>query len=145
MKGAMQWVVNTLRAKATAIVQWIKRLGIGIGKRSSETKPADLPPCGVAAKGKLQGKEIHRKILLRVMRDLSEQYYGCGWIVGLEHYLWTLALRQDTEEGQILLYCAEMSGGWWMWDDKQDAAVFVPLPIWRSAYNENEMAESVSP
>ena len=98
------------------------------------------PPKRNSSKGKLQGREIHRKILLRVMHNLSEEYYGAGWIVGLEHYLWHMALRQSTEEGQILLYCAETSGGWWMWDDSQGGPLFVPLAVWRTAYNENEMA-----
>ena len=144
MKGVLLWVVNTLLEKATAIVQWIKRLGIGIGTLfSGKPRLTEKPPSGNRALGRLSDREIHKQILLRIMRDLSEEYYGAGWMIGLEHYLWNLALRQNTVEGQMLLYCAETSGGWWIWDDKAGGHVFVPLAAWKPVYREDEILEPV--
>jgi hypothetical protein len=127
--------------KVTLIARLIAWLGRLIGK--PPLAPKDEPPKGTPAKGKLPAREIHKRILLRVMRDISEEQYSAGWIIGLEHYLWTLALRQNTEEGQILLYCAEVCGGWWVWDDERGENVFVPLPVWKTIYNESEMMESI--
>jgi hypothetical protein len=141
MKGVSSWVANTLRAKVTAIVQWIVSLGTGIGRLFSG-KPTlnEKPPSGNRALGRLSDREIHKQILLRIMRDLSEEYYGAGWIIGLEHYLWNLALRQNTVEGQMLLYCSEVSGGWWVWDD-QVGHLFIPLAVWKTQYREDEVLE----
>ena len=127
--------------KVTRIGRLIAWLGSVVGK--PPLAPKDTPPSGTPARGKLPAREIHKRILLRVMRDLSEEHYCAGWIIGLEHYLWTLALRQNTEERQILLYCAEACGGWWMWDDERGENVFVPLPIWKTLYKESEMLESL--
>jgi hypothetical protein len=127
--------------KVTRIGRLIAWLGTLVGK--PPLAPKEDPPKGTPAKGKLPAREIHKRILLRVMRDISEEYYCAGWIIGLEHYLWTLALRQNTEEGQILLYCAEVCGGWWAWDDDRGENVFVPLPVWKTIYNESEMVESI--
>ena len=144
MKGVLLWVVNTLLEKATAIVQWIKRLGIGIGTLFlGKPRLTEKPPSGNRALGRLSDREIHKQILLRIMRDLSEVYYSAGWMIGLEHYLWNLALRQNTVEGQMLLYCAEVSGGWWIWDDKAGGHVFVPLAAWKPVYREDEILEPV--
>jgi hypothetical protein len=138
IQASNECLENTQQEKATPIARLIAWLGRVGGK--PPLAPKDLPPSGTSINGRMGGREIHRKILLRVMHNLSEEYYGAGWIVGLEHYLWHMALRQSTEEGQILLYCAETSGGWWMWDDSQGGPLFVPLAVWRTAYNENEMA-----
>lgn len=135
-----------MRVKVTNIVSWIQSCGQKIGMLFSakEKLPPLLSPLeGTKVMGRLSGREIHRLILLRVMRDLSEERYCSGWMIGLEHYLWHLALQKNTEEGQILMYCAEMSGGWWMWDDSKDGPLFVPLVAWMSAYNDKEIMESI--
>jgi len=130
--------------KVTLIARLIAWLGRRIGTLfSGKTKLTEKPPCGNSALGRLSDREIHKQILLRIMRDLSEEYYAAGWMSGLEHYLWNLALRQNTVEGQMLLYCAETSGGWWIWDDKAGGHVFVPLAAWKSAYREDELLEPV--
>jgi len=131
-----------MQEKVTLIGKWIRWLGNAIGMLfSGKTRLTEKPPSGNRALGRLSDREIHKQILLRIMRDLSEEYYGSGWMIGLEHYLWNLALRQNTVEGQMLLYCAEASGGWWIWDDKAGGHVFVPLAAWQSAYREDEMLE----
>lgn len=78
------------------------------------------------------------------MRQMSEEHYAAGWIIGLEHYLWHMATtKPNTEEGQILLFLAECGGGWWAWDDTYGAPVFVPLPLWTQAYDDSAIAEPV--
>jgi hypothetical protein len=131
-----------MQEKVTRIGKLIRWLGNAIGMLfSGKTRLTEKPPSGNRALGRLSDREIHKQILLRIMRDLSEEYYGSGWMIGLEHYLWNLALRQNTVEGQMLLYCAEASGGWWIWDEKAGGHVFVPLAAWQSAYREDEMLE----
>jgi hypothetical protein len=130
--------------KVTLIGRLIRWLGNAIGTLfSGKPRLNENPPSGSRALGRLSDREIHKQMLLRIMRDLSEEYYGSGWMSGLEHYLWNLALRQNTVEGQMLLRCAEISGGWWIWDDRADGHVFVPLAAWQSAYREDEMLEPV--
>lgn len=130
--------------KVTLIGKLIQWLGSVIGTLfSGKTRLTEKPPSGSRALGRLSDREIHKQILLRIMRDLSEEYYSAGWVIGLEHYLWNLALRQNTVEGQMLLYCAETSGGWWIWDDKAGGHVFVPLAAWKSVYREDELLEPV--
>jgi len=127
--------------KVTRIGRLIAWLGTLVGRLFSEKpKLSEKPPSGNRAYGRISDREIHKQILLRIMRDLSEEYYGSGWMIGLEHYLWNLALRQDTTEGQMLLYCAEASGGWWVWDDTV-GHLFIPLAAWRGQYREDEMLE----
>ena len=130
--------------KVTLIGRLTAWLGIVVGRLFSG-KPVlrEKPPLGNRALGRVSDREIHKQILLRIMRDLSEEYYGSGWMIGLEHYLWNLALRQSTVEGQMLLYCAETSGGWWIWDDKAGGHVFVPLAAWKPVYREDEILEPV--
>jgi len=138
------WAVNTVQEKATLTEKLTVLLGKLVGTLfSRKPKLTNPPPVGVSVLGRLSDREIHKQILLRIMRDLSEEYYASGWIIGLEHYLWNLALRQNTVEGQMLLYCAETSGGWWIWDDKAGGHVFVPLAAWKPVYREEEIIEPV--
>lgn len=133
-----------VQEKVTRIARLTRWLGIAIGTLfSGKPQLTENPPNGNRIIGRLSDREIHKQILLRIMRDLSEEYYASGWIIGLEHYLWNLALRQNTVEGQMLLYCAETSGGWWIWDDKAAGHVFVPLASWKSVYREDEILEPV--
>ena len=142
MKGLQKWKVFMAQEKVTLIGRLIAWLGRLVGRLLSAKPTLDeKPPSGSRVVGRLSDREIHKQMLLRIMRDLSEEYYASGWISGLEHYLWNLALRQNTVEGQMLLRCAEISGGWWIWDDKAGGHVFVPLAAWQSAYREDEMLE----
>ena len=135
------WKDNMVQAKATPIANWIVRLGKTVG-RLFGGKASEPSPNGSPVRGRLTAREIHKVLLLRTMQELSEEHYAAGWIIGLEHYLWHMVqTKPGTEEGQILQFLAEAAGGWWMWDDAQEAPVFVPLPIWLGAYNENEIAE----
>jgi len=132
-----------VRERVTPIANWIVRLGIAVG-RLFGGKVSEPSPSGSPVRGRLTAREIHKLLLLRTMQELSEEHYAAGWIIGLEHYLWHMVQNKSgTEEGQILQFLAEAAGGWWMWDDSREAPVFVPLPIWLGAYNENEIAEPV--
>jgi hypothetical protein len=137
------WKDNTVQERVTPIANWIVRLGIAVGRLFGGRK-AEPSPNGNPVRGRLTAKEIHRALLLRTMRDLSEQYYTAGWIIGLEFYLWhTATTKPHTEEGQTLMFLAEASGGWWMWDDGKGGPLFVPLPIWTEQYQQhgNEILE----
>lgn len=137
------WKDNTVQEKVTPIANWIVRLGIGVGRLFGGRKP-EPNPSGNPVRGRLGAKEIHRNLLLRLMRELSEEYYAAGWIVGLEFYLWHMAVtKPNTEEAQLLIFCAEASGGWWMWDESKGGPLFVPLPIWTAQYQQqgNEILE----
>jgi hypothetical protein len=141
VKGLQKWKVFMAQEKVTLIGRLIAWLGTLVGRLlSGKPKLTESPPSGNRALGRLSDREIHKQMLLRIMRDLSDEYYASGWMIGLEHYLWNLALRQNTVEGQMLLRCAEISG-WWIWDDKAGGHVFVPLAAWQSAYREDEMLE----
>lgn len=130
-----RWKESMEQGREIPIVRLIGWLGTVTGLRSS-AKPKFQSPSGVRALGKISVREIHRQILLRLMHSLSEEYYCARWMHGLELSLWHMALRQDSEEGQILLYCAESAGGWWIWDDEQERNVFIALPVWRKMYDE---------
>lgn len=135
------WKDNTVQAKATPIANWIVRLGKTVGRLfgGGASEPS---PNGSPVRGRLTAREIHKLLLLRTMQGLSEEHYAAGWIIGLEHYLWHMVqTKPNTEEGQILLFLAECAGGWWAWDDKCDAPVFVPLPMWTEAYDDSVIAE----
>jgi hypothetical protein len=94
--------------KVTRIGKLIAWLGTLVGRLFlGKPKLKEKPPSGNRVLGRISDREIHKQILLRIMRDLSEEYYAAGWMIGLEHYLWNLALRQNTMEGQMLLYCGK--------------------------------------
>ncbi len=77
-------------------------------------------------------------LLLRLMEDISEEYYCAGWMGGLEYDLWAMVnggLREygmgtvsETEVGE-LKRLSEAAGGWWKWHD-QFEALFTPLNEW---------------
>lgn len=140
-----RWKESMEQGRETPIAQLIGWLGSVIGMRSSE-KPKIESPRGNAAFGRVSVREIHRDMLFRLMRSLSEEFYGSGWMHGLELSLWHMALNGSTQEGQMLMYCAEGAGGWWIWDDQQGKNVFIPLPIWRKMYDEyaGEIMEPVA-
>lgn len=137
-----RWKENMERGRETPIAQLIGWLGSVIGMRSSE-KPKFKSPNGNPAFGRISTRELHRAMLFRLMRSLSEEYFASGWMHGLELSLWHMALKGNSEEGQMLLYCAETAGGWWVWDDERGGNVFVPLPAWRQMYEDyaGEIAE----
>lgn len=81
------------------------------------------------------------RVLLELMFDLSEQYWGSRWLEGLDLRLWEVAHGAEGPEGTDLtpsavvaaepgdlLLLAELAGGWWTWED---GPVFVPLHQWR--------------
>jgi hypothetical protein len=137
------WKDNTVQERVTPIANWIVRLGIAVGRLFGE-KAAKPSQSESPVRGRLTAREIHRSLLLQYMRRLSEEYYTAGWIIGLEFYLWhTATSKTHTEEGQTLMFLAEASGGWWMWDDGKGGPLFVPLPIWTEQYRQqgNEILE----
>ena len=67
--------------------------------------------------------------LLARMRYESEAYWAAGWMMGIEFQLWHQAHNGDHPELKVL---AELSEGWWMWDEEEEGEnpVFVPLDRW---------------
>jgi hypothetical protein len=139
-----RWKANMEQGREIPIVRLIGWLGSVIGMRSSE-KPKFKSPSGNRALGRASTRELHKMMLFRLMRSMSEEYFAAGWMHGLELSLWHMALKGDSYEGQMLLMCAETAGGWWVWDDDRDENVFVPLPVWRQMYEQyaGEIAEPV--
>ena len=80
--------------------------------------------------------------LLRLMQEISEDYWAAGWLTDLEYSLWRLA-RGDpsgiqpawpasTEDGAELRRLSDLCGGWWAWDQKALDVRFVPTEEWQA-------------
>lgn len=83
--------------------------------------------------------------LYRLMAHLSEEYFFAGWLMGLEHILWSVAtgdgrckwttaamLRE--REGPRLMELATAAGVWYAWDEKEAFAMPVKLADWKPIY-----------
>ena len=84
------------------------------------------------------------RLLLQVMRDVSEDYYCAGWIGGLEDELWRMVQGGDRRFGLGTVTEAEVAdlrdlstraGGWWVWewtdgDPQNSGPRFVPMDEW---------------
>jgi len=88
------------------------------------------------------------KLLNRLMRDISEDYYCAGWMGGLEFTLWAMVLGGPTEFGmgevpahdvETLRRLSEDAGGWVAWDDVLGGEVFVPMVEWQVRYERHAM------
>jgi len=104
--------------------------------------PNDPPPPTYA--------ELAREVLLRRMRDYSEDYYCAGWLGSLEFILWegpadddesltTPDRRKITAELRTL---AGIAGGWWVYSDKtlpdEHGPVFISMNRWLQVLAEQE-------
>lgn len=85
-----------------------------------------------------------RALLLRVMRDDSEQSYCAGWVVHNEFRLWSQVVRDPVVAGELreailclsLRELAAAAGGWWAWPEgsPQHEPAFFPLSEWLPMY-----------
>lgn len=85
---------------------------------------------------KAAGYELAKSKLLGLMRDISEDYWGAGWMNGTEYALWEIRNDPNRKWGMWQLDeadCAELKrlselcDGWWIWDDGNK---FVTLEQW---------------
>lgn len=81
--------------------------------------------------------------LVQVMRDISEECWCAGWLMGLEYSLWEVLQSGPSEfgMGEIGHVCLaelrrlhEKAGGWWRWDDEAGGEMFVPTKEWEELY-----------
>lgn len=96
-----------------------------------------------------QREEGLRAALATVMREVSQDWYAAGWLMGLEHELWTevLAWRDGTSQAarpeahedvvgavRALSVLAEEVDGWFTWDDDAGHEAFVRAEEWERRY-----------
>jgi hypothetical protein len=128
----LTWEGNTVQAKETGIVGWIRRLGRGIGTRflgRSPVKPDMTPE---------EERQLNARLLRLVAADLSEKYYASARVVGVEEFLWRMAVEGAREDGKLLMYLARRANGWWVWDDLARAEVLIPLDVWIRTHKTHE-------
>lgn len=86
--------------------------------------------------------ELAREVLLFRMKEYSEEFHCAGWLSGLEFLLWETPVDDDDSRTKFLrpvvLEChtlAEISGGWWVYQDKtrpgEPGPVFVSMDRWK--------------
>ncbi len=87
--------------------------------------------------------ELAREVLLRRMRDYSEENHCAGWLSGLEFLLWkepaeddeSLSASTRAELHPELRALAEVAGGWWVYEDETQPAergpVFISMERWQ--------------
>lgn len=108
---------------------WITKLGRKIGtlfSAKNQKNPVELI---------ISEKEIHNRILLRVMCNVSYEVYETEWEDGLEYDLWLQVLRGNTYDGVCLRYLSEKSGGWWIWSEERNKPEFISIRHWSGHYD----------
>lgn len=117
-------------AKVTNIGGWMRKLGQKVGMlflTKEKTKNKYTPP--------LSQKEIHNRVLLRVMCGISQDIYETEWENGLEYELWSQAVIGMTEDGACLRLLAERAGGWWCWSEDVNKPQFISTKHWTGHYH----------
>lgn len=118
------------QVKVINIDGWMQKLGLVVGilllRKPKEKLKFDLP---------LAEKEIHNRILLRVMCSISTDLYESEWEEGLEYDLWQQASANITEDGMCLHLLAERAGGWWIWSESSNKPEFISIRNWRAHYD----------
>lgn len=96
--------------------------------------PNDPPPPTYA--------DLAREVLLRRMRDYSEDYYCAGWLGSFEFLLWEGSAGDDeslTTQARSKIIAelralAEIAGGWWVYEDEtqpnESGPVFISMDRW---------------
>lgn len=88
-------------------------------------------------------REYAAETLCWLMRDISEEHYCAGWLIGLEHSLWEIATTPrrsfgmaDVPENRVKLLqlLAEEARGWWVWDNEEQRERFVATDEWLRMY-----------
>lgn len=87
-------------------------------------------------------------ILVRLMSDISEEYYCAGWMSGLEFSLWRMVQGGDRSYGMSevsedevtqLKQLSEQCGGWWYFND-DDGETFILVDDWNAMLAKPESA-----
>jgi len=76
------------------------------------------------------------------MSIVSEDVWCAGWLVDLEHILWSVIHEEnhymrhyiDQKTRDELLELSKKCGGWIRWDGKKKTEVFVPMEKWLKIY-----------
>lgn len=99
-------------------------------------------------------EELAREVLLRRMREYSEDCHCASWLIGLEFLLWEKQADTDKspptqERSKIcgkLHALAKIAGGWWVYKDEtqpdQTGPVFVPMERWLQILNKQNERHS---
>jgi hypothetical protein len=93
-------------------------------------------------------QEALRDALHRAMRDLSQDGWLAGWVVGLEYLAWgvaTGAVREceflephELEPHRVRLRAlSEACSGWWAWPSHERWPVWVPMAEWLAMYRDH--------
>ena len=92
-------------------------------------------------------KSLLKDYLLKLMRELSEDWTACGWYINLEYYLWMTVTESpllDNEYEADFFSCidesvrkklkltASLCNGWWVYDSSNR---FVEMSEWEDMYN----------
>ncbi len=85
--------------------------------------------------------ELAQEVLLRRMRQYSEDFHCADWLSGLEYVLWDVPDDDNSPSGQVrreisqdLRILAEIAGDWWAWDPEiagDENPVFIPMERWK--------------
>lgn len=119
-----------VQVKETGIGGWMRRLGRRIGRLllvKRKSKNQYTPP--------LSEKEIHNRVLLRVMCGISHDVYDSEWEDGLEYELWAQCIIGMSEDGACLRLLSERAGGWWIWSEEQNKPQFISVRNWSGHYD----------
>ncbi len=92
-----------------------------------------------------------RKRLLSLMREISQEYFCAGWMIGLEYELWRAVLRYpqpseallgfiEQEEVAELKDLAEELQEWVFRGDDDAREKLIPLADWQRIFADHETA-----
>ncbi len=119
-----------MQVKETGIGGWMRKVGQGVGTLLSRGKKRENEyQCPISE------KEIHNRILLRVMCGISKDLYDSDWEDGLEYDLWAQAVIGMTEDGACLRLLSSRASGWWIWSTDENKPQFIPIRHWASHYD----------
>lgn len=87
-------------------------------------------------------QKVRAGLLGKLMSWISEEYWGAGWLSGLEHILGdALTGRRKNvcspEEIEELNYLSKKCGGWIVWDEQAKGERLVPMDEWLRLYEAN--------
>lgn len=94
-------------------------------------------------------QEYAKDLLVRLMREYSEDFWCAGWLSGLEYDLWEFTCGEaetygtylgsylKDSERDYLKQLANDAGGWYYWSDKTPVGErFISMDDWLKMYEE---------
>lgn len=90
-----------------------------------------------------------RKRLLSLMREISQDCFFAGWMIGLEYSLWQAVLQYprpyefgilpiEVEHVAELKDLAEELQEWAIWDEGEIREKLIPLSDWKQIFSSHE-------